>query len=64
MIITKSTYSNCIRIGRDSGPTTSKYGKIGMIIYLFWNRSSFRSERSCRNTCHGLGSIASRIYCR
>ncbi|MBA0876879.1 hypothetical protein Goshw_028319 [Gossypium schwendimanii] len=35
MITTKLTYGNCIRIGRDSGPTTSKCGKIGMIIYLF-----------------------------
>ncbi|MFQ6626948.1 hypothetical protein Gotur_005039 [Gossypium turneri] len=44
--------------------TTSKCGKIGMIIYLLGNRSSFQSYRACRNTCHGLGSMASRIYCR
>ncbi|MBA0878007.1 hypothetical protein Goshw_030191 [Gossypium schwendimanii] len=43
MIITKSTYDNCIRIGRDSGRTTSKYRKIGMIIYLIGNQSSFWS---------------------
>ncbi|MBA0620793.1 hypothetical protein Godav_006469 [Gossypium davidsonii] len=43
MIITKLTYGNCIRIGRDSSCTTSKCGKIGMIIYLIGNRSSFRS---------------------
>ncbi|MBA0627181.1 hypothetical protein Godav_004726 [Gossypium davidsonii] len=43
MIITKSTYSNCIRIGRDSGHTTSRCGKIGMTIYLLGNRSSFQS---------------------
>ncbi|MBA0877459.1 hypothetical protein Goshw_013284, partial [Gossypium schwendimanii] len=28
MISIKSTYGNCIRIGRDSGPTTSKCRKI------------------------------------
>ncbi|MBA0876204.1 hypothetical protein Goshw_021163 [Gossypium schwendimanii] len=43
MIITKLTYGNGIRIGRDSGHTTSKYGNIGMIIYLLGNRSSFLS---------------------
>ncbi|MBA0712281.1 hypothetical protein Golax_011393 [Gossypium laxum] len=43
MITTKSTYSNCIRIGPDSSRTTSKYGKISMIIYLLENRSSFQS---------------------
>ncbi|MBA0631738.1 hypothetical protein Godav_000582 [Gossypium davidsonii] len=43
MIITKSTYGNCIRIGRDSGHTTSRCGKIGMTIYLLRNRSSFQS---------------------
>ncbi|MBA0669704.1 hypothetical protein Goklo_029097 [Gossypium klotzschianum] len=43
MISTKSTYGNCIRIDRDSGRTTSKCGKIGMIIYLLKNRSSFWS---------------------
>ncbi|KAG8472875.1 hypothetical protein CXB51_034838 [Gossypium anomalum] len=64
MIITKSTYGNCIRIGRDSGHTISKCGKIGMIIYLLGNRSSFQSWRPCRNTCHGLGSMASHIYCQ
>ncbi|MBA0635404.1 hypothetical protein Godav_029559 [Gossypium davidsonii] len=43
MTITKSTYGNCIRIGRDFGHTTSKYRKIGMTIYLLGNRSSFQS---------------------
>ncbi|MBA0882044.1 hypothetical protein Goshw_009945 [Gossypium schwendimanii] len=43
MIITKSTYGNCIRIGQDSGHTTSKCGKTSMIIYLLRNRSSFLS---------------------
>ncbi|MBA0872793.1 hypothetical protein Goshw_020907 [Gossypium schwendimanii] len=43
MIITESTYGNCIRIGRDLGHTISKYGKISMIIYLLKNRSSFQS---------------------
>ncbi|MBA0729454.1 hypothetical protein Golax_004577 [Gossypium laxum] len=43
MIITKLTYGNCIWIGRDSGHITSKCGKIGMIIYLLGNRSSFLS---------------------
>ncbi|MBA0875597.1 hypothetical protein Goshw_013050, partial [Gossypium schwendimanii] len=28
------------------------------------NRSSFQSYRACWNTCYGLGSMASRIYCR
>ncbi|MBA0878207.1 hypothetical protein Goshw_006014 [Gossypium schwendimanii] len=37
MIITKSTYGNCIRIGRDSGHFTSKCGKISTIIYLIRN---------------------------
>ncbi|KAK5839574.1 hypothetical protein PVK06_008377 [Gossypium arboreum] len=40
---TKSTYGNCIRIGRDFGHTISKCGKISMIIYLLGNRSSFQS---------------------
>ncbi|MBA0878901.1 hypothetical protein Goshw_011678 [Gossypium schwendimanii] len=43
MIITKLTYSNCIRIDRDSGHTTSKCGKIGMTIYLLGNRSPFQN---------------------
>ncbi|MBA0636997.1 hypothetical protein Godav_025140 [Gossypium davidsonii] len=43
MIITKSTYGNCIRIDRDSGHATSKCRKIGMIIYLLENRSLFQS---------------------
>ncbi|MBA0878723.1 hypothetical protein Goshw_003724 [Gossypium schwendimanii] len=43
MTITKSTYVNCIQIGRDSGHTISKCGKIGMIIYQLRNRSSFQS---------------------
>ncbi|MBA0878938.1 hypothetical protein Goshw_007943 [Gossypium schwendimanii] len=37
MIITKSTYGNYIRIGRDSGHTISKCKKIGIIIYLLGN---------------------------
>ncbi|KAH1056959.1 hypothetical protein J1N35_035024 [Gossypium stocksii] len=53
-----------IRIGQDTGQTISKCGKIGMIIYLLGNQSSFQSWRVCRNTCHGLGSMASHIYCR
>ncbi|MBA0875826.1 hypothetical protein Goshw_002816 [Gossypium schwendimanii] len=43
MIITKLTYDNCIWIGQDSGHTTFKCRKIGMIIYLLGNRSSFQS---------------------
>ncbi|MFQ6621748.1 hypothetical protein Gotur_001843 [Gossypium turneri] len=43
MIIKELTYGNYIRIGRDSGHTISKCGKIGMIIYLLENRSSFQS---------------------
>ncbi|MBA0669773.1 hypothetical protein Goklo_024632 [Gossypium klotzschianum] len=43
MIITKLTYGNCIWIGRDSSHTTSKCGKIGMIINLLGNQSSFQS---------------------
>ncbi|MFQ6660534.1 hypothetical protein Gotur_029016 [Gossypium turneri] len=37
----ESTYGNCIWIGEDSGHTISKCRKIGMIIYLLENRSSF-----------------------
>ncbi|MBA0636391.1 hypothetical protein Godav_025076 [Gossypium davidsonii] len=43
IIITKLTFGNCIRIGRDSGHTTSKREKIGIIIYLLENRSLFLS---------------------
>ncbi|MBA0882064.1 hypothetical protein Goshw_028521 [Gossypium schwendimanii] len=35
-----------------------------MIIYLLENRSLFQSYRVCRITCHGLGSMATRIYYR
>ncbi|KAG8472751.1 hypothetical protein CXB51_034638 [Gossypium anomalum] len=43
MMSTKSTYGNRILIGRDTGHTISKCEKIGMIIYLLGNRSSFQS---------------------
>ncbi|KAG8483657.1 hypothetical protein CXB51_022515 [Gossypium anomalum] len=63
MMSTKWTYGNCIRIGRDCTQHISKYGRIGMIIYVFGNRSSFLSYRACRNTSYSLGSMGSHIYC-
>ncbi|MBA0792683.1 hypothetical protein Gohar_017160 [Gossypium harknessii] len=38
MMSTKSTYGNRIRIGQYSSRNISKFGKIGMIIYLLTNR--------------------------
>ncbi|MBA0793982.1 hypothetical protein Gohar_018353 [Gossypium harknessii] len=38
---TKLTYINRIRIGRYSSQNISKFGKIGMIIYILASRSSF-----------------------
>ncbi|MBA0775617.1 hypothetical protein Gotri_010736 [Gossypium trilobum] len=43
MMSTKLTYSNRIRICQYFGRNILKYGKIGMIIYLLGNRSSFQS---------------------
>ncbi|MBA0777803.1 hypothetical protein Gotri_005776 [Gossypium trilobum] len=40
---TKSTYDKKIRIDRYSSRNISKFGKIGMIIYLLANRSSSQS---------------------
>ncbi|MBA0834505.1 hypothetical protein Goarm_006854 [Gossypium armourianum] len=41
MMSTKLTYNNRICIGRYSSQNISKFGKIGMFIYLLANRSSF-----------------------
>ncbi|MBA0818411.1 hypothetical protein Gohar_025510 [Gossypium harknessii] len=43
MMSTKLTYGNRIRIGWYSSRNISKFEKIGMIIYLLVNRSSFQS---------------------
>lgn len=52
MISTKSTYSNRIRIGRQSGRNILKYGKIGMIIYLLG--TDYRSRVSVRDGLHAM----------
>ncbi|MBA0817808.1 hypothetical protein Gohar_021465 [Gossypium harknessii] len=43
MMSTKLTYGKRILIGRYSSRNISKFGKIGMIIYLLANRSPFQS---------------------
>ncbi|MBA0672272.1 hypothetical protein Goklo_029587 [Gossypium klotzschianum] len=43
MMSTKFTYGNRKCIGRYSSRNISKFGKIGMIIYLLASRSLFQS---------------------